>query len=81
MRTELAVKSAPRRERYLGRKPSKNPKRIHLGVRVDDDTASALDAEIARERAARPGLDLDRSGMVRMLIAEALAARAKASRK
>ena len=65
----------------VGRKPSKNPRAIHLGIRVDDRTARALDHEVAIEEQARPGLGLTRSDVVRMLMAEALAAREKARGK
>lgn len=63
----------------LGRKPSDNPKSIHLGIRVDEATAEALDAEIARLKKVE-NLDLGRSDIVRKLITEALAARIKRSR-
>ncbi len=62
----------------MGRKPVKQPKYIQLAFRIDDETAKALDREVAHEMAARPGLPLNRSDIVRMLMAEALAARAKA---
>jgi hypothetical protein len=61
----------------MGRRPAKFPKATHLGIRIDDATAKALDAEVVRANAASPGLVLGRSDIVRMLIAEALAARAK----
>ena len=59
----------------VGRKPSKNPKGVHLGIRVDDQMARALDREIKFEEQLRPGLGLTRSDVVRLLIAEALGAR------
>jgi hypothetical protein len=60
----------------VGRRPASNPKGVHLGIRVDTTTAEALDREIEREVGAKPGLTLNRSAIVRMLIAEALLARA-----
>lgn len=65
----------------MGRKPAKNPKDIHLGIRIDEGTAAALDKEIELEEQHRPGLGLTRSDVVRMLMVEALAARQKARRK
>jgi len=59
----------------MGRKPAKNPKDVHLGIRVDNRTARAVDREIEFEEQLRPGLGLTRSDVVRMLMAEALAAR------
>jgi hypothetical protein len=61
----------------MGRKPAKNPKGVHLGLRIDAETAKALDREIEREMAAKPGLSLNRSAMVRILMAEALLGRSK----
>lgn len=61
----------------MGRRPSKNPKGIHLGIRIDEATANALDREIRREVGAKPGLTLSRSAMVRILMAEALLARSR----
>ena len=63
----------------VGRRPSDNPKSVHIGIRVDQATADALDAEAARLRKAE-NLDLGRSDIVRKLIAEALAARSKRSK-
>jgi hypothetical protein len=61
----------------VGRKPANNPKAIHLGIRIDPETAQKLDREIKRETEAKPGLSLNRSAMVRMLMAEALLARSR----
>jgi len=61
----------------MGRKPAKFPKATHLGIRIDEATEKAINYEL--ELANRePGSTLGRSDIVRMLIAEALAARAKA---
>lgn len=64
----------------MGRRPAKNPKGIHLGVRVDDEMLAELDEEIEREVDAKPGLTLTRSAMLRMLVAEALIARKRIKR-
>jgi hypothetical protein len=69
--------SLPSRESDVGRKPVENPKSIHIGIRVDEATAAALDAEIVRLKKEHPGLPLNRSDIVRMLIAEAFSSRAK----
>jgi hypothetical protein len=61
----------------VGRPEAKNPKALHLGLRIDAETAKALDREIKRELAAKPGLTLNRSAMVRILMAEALLARSR----
>ncbi len=61
----------------MGRKTASNPKAVHLGIRIDPDMAQKLDREIKRETDTRPGLSLNRSSMVRMLIAEALLARSR----
>jgi len=62
----------------VGRRPAKNPKGVHLGIRIDERTARALDREIVEEERLRPGLGLTRSDVVRMLMAEALACRDQA---
>lgn len=73
------VKSSVRRlERTdVGRRPSKNPKGVHIGVRLDDAMTTAIDEELARIAKAHPGLVLNRSLVIRMLITEALATRKK----
>lgn len=58
----------------MGRRPSTNPLSVQLAFRVDTATAKALDAEMEHER--KPGLHLSRNDMARILVAEALAARA-----
>jgi hypothetical protein len=64
----------------MGRRPSANPKGTHLGVRIDAALSDALDREIERETKGRPGFSLNRSDIARMLMAEALVARAKKRR-
>ena len=61
----------------MGRPKSKNAKERVLGVRLDEATFRALDREIDREVKAKPGLLLTRSGVARILLAEALLARSK----
>jgi hypothetical protein len=63
----------------MGRRPAQNPKSVQLAFRVDQATAEALDEQIKAEE--RPGLPLSRSDMARMLIAEALAARAEKQKR
>ena len=58
----------------MGRKPVENPLSVQLAFRVDGETAEAIDLEIKAE--VRPGLKLSRNDMARMLVAEALEARA-----
>lgn len=58
----------------MGRRPAENPLSVQLNFRVDAATASALDAEVAHD--SKPGLHLSRNDMARILVAEALAARA-----
>jgi hypothetical protein len=60
----------------MGRRPVENPLSVQLAFRVDQTTGEALDAEIKVE--AKPGLSLSRNDIARILIAEALEARAKA---
>lgn len=62
----------------MGRPPADDPLSVQLSFRVNETTGEAIDEEIKAE--ARPGLRLSRNDMARMLIAEALEARA-ASRK
>ena len=59
----------------VGRPPVDNPRNVAIAYRVNQATADALDAEIEIEK--RPGLELSRNDMARMLMAEALAARAQ----
>ena len=64
----------------MGRLPAKNPKSTHLVLRIDEATTAAIDREIVKETKGKPGFTLNRSGMVRMLMAEALLVRAKKQR-
>lgn len=61
----------------MGRKPSKNPLKTLISFRIDEATTKALDVELARELEAKPGLLLGRGDVVRLLMAEALAARSR----
>jgi hypothetical protein len=62
----------------MGRRPSSNPLSIQLAFRVDEKMGEALDAEIDVEQ--KPGLVLSRNDVARILLAEALDARAQARR-
>jgi len=79
MRNDTVVESGLHREEptVVGRKPSKNPLNTLISFRIDDATTKALDAEVARELAEKPGLLLGRGDMVRILMSEALLARSK----
>jgi hypothetical protein len=57
----------------VGRPPVDKPRNVQIAYRVDEETAKAIDDEIATEQ--RPGLTLSRNDMARMLMAEALEAR------
>lgn len=59
----------------VGRPPSDKPRNVPISFRIDAETAKSLDGEIAAEQ--RPGLVLSRHDMARMLMAEALEARAE----
>lgn len=59
----------------MGRRPANNPLSVQLAFRIDEATAKAIDGEIKNDE--RPGLHLSRNDMARILVAEALAARAK----
>jgi len=61
----------------VGRKPSKNPLSTLISFRIDAATTRALDAELDRLLSEQPGLLIGRGDMVRMLLVEALATRAK----
>ncbi len=61
----------------MGRKPSKNPLSTLISFRIDAATTRALDAELDRLLSEQPGLLIGRGDMVRMLLVEALATRAK----
>lgn len=60
----------------MGRPPADDPLNVQLSFRVNESTGKAIDAEIEHE--SRPGLRLSRNDMSRMLLAEALEARARA---
>jgi hypothetical protein len=51
-----------------------------ISFRLDAELSNALDAEAEREMVAKPGLQLTRAAMLRILVTEALAARAKRSK-
>jgi hypothetical protein len=55
----------------LGRPKSENPKGIHLGLRIDQATADAIDVEIERLKKLT-GITLSRSMVVRQLLESAL---------
>lgn len=59
----------------VGRPPSEKPRNVPISFRIDQATAQSLDEEIEAEQ--RPGLILSRHDMARMLMAEALEARAE----
>jgi hypothetical protein len=61
----------------VGRKPSKNPLSTLISFRIDAETTKALDAELERLLSNQPGLLVGRGDMVRILLVEALTARAK----
>jgi hypothetical protein len=67
MENNVRVGSSP-----MGRKPADNPKGVHLGIRIDEDMLSAIDAEQAKIQKEFPGLKLKRSDVVRMLLERAL---------
>ena len=56
----------------MGRKPSPNPKLVHIGFRADGDLLKLIDEEVAR-RIRLSGVELDRSKVVRALVRESLA--------
>jgi hypothetical protein len=56
----------------MGRRPAKNPKSVHVAVRLDADMAAAVDAEIGRLSAQTPGIVFTRSMVIRALISEVL---------
>lgn len=59
----------------VGRPPADDPLNVQLSFRVNQSMGKAIDAELERER--RPGLQLSRNDMARILMAEALEARAE----
>ncbi len=58
----------------MGRRPSANPKSTQISFRIDAAATAALDREVEADQ--RPGLTLSRNDVARMLLAEALEARA-----
>ena len=52
-------------------------KTVVLGFRSSVELIAQIDKEVQREEAARPGLPISRTNMIKMLLTEALAARAK----
>lgn len=55
--------------------PDEQRKDEHLGLRIDPQLSERIQVQVERENAARPGLGLSRSVMVRVLVNEALDAR------
>ncbi len=66
-------------EAEMGRKPAENPKSTVVSFRIDEETTERLDLQVEAEQ--RPGLILSRGDVAKMLLAEALAARAKPVKK
>jgi hypothetical protein len=60
----------------MGRPPADDPLNVQLSFRVNESAGKAIDAEIELE--TRPGWKPSRGDMARMLLAEALEARAQA---
>lgn len=58
----------------MGRPPADDPLSVQLSFRVSESTGKALASE--RDTEERPGLRLSLNDMARMLLAEALEARA-----
>jgi hypothetical protein len=56
----------------MGRRPAKNPKSVHVAVRLDAEMAAAIDTEIDRLSAQTPGIVYTRSMVIRALISEHL---------
>lgn len=77
MDSDMTVKSHDN----VGRKPAKNPLSEQISFRIDESTAEQIDAVLEIQKANNPGLVLSRGDMVRMLVAEALAARSKKGAK
>jgi hypothetical protein len=59
----------------VGRPPAEDPRKIQIAYRVTQSMADAIDAEI--ETVRQPGLIISRNDMARILMAEALEARAE----
>jgi hypothetical protein len=56
----------------MGRHPAKNPKSIHVAVRLDADMAAAIAAEIERLGKQTPGIVYTQSMVIRALITQHL---------
>ncbi len=54
----------------VGRRPADNPLAVLISYRVDQETAEALDRELAARKS--PGLTLSKNDIARMLMAERL---------
>lgn len=78
MENVVTVKSS---HRDVGRRPAKNPLSEQISFRLDQATARALDAALDVQLQTTPGLVLSRGDMVRILVTEALNARAKRPKK
>jgi hypothetical protein len=59
----------------VGRPPAEDPRKIQIAYRVTQSMADAIDSEI--ETVRQPGLMISRNDMARILMAEALEARAE----
>lgn len=75
--SNAGISSGLRRGDTVGRKPSKNPLSTLISFRIDAAATRALDTELEKLLTDNPGLMLGRGDMVRILMTEALAARAK----
>ena len=53
----------------------------HIGLRIDDDLLERVDAQLVVEEAAKPGLVVSRSMMLRILVVEALMAREQVKKR
>jgi hypothetical protein len=50
---------------------------VTLSIRFSPEDLKAIDREVARHQAVQPGIDFNRSGIIRMLVLQALRAPAK----
>lgn len=56
-------------------KPLKKKKvPVTLSIRFEEEDVAAIDREVARYQTLQPGIDFNRSGIVRMLVLQALRA-------
>jgi hypothetical protein len=74
MQAKRALESAA-----VGRPPVDKPRNVQIAFRINEEVADALDVELELER--RPGFDISRNDVARMLMFEALAARQAARAK